>query len=72
MSLFGLTLLVKFIIGGPYIVLTAGFRFCSATSGWKKKLFAVKIEKMRAFTPFTKKYLRQYGCSDSNFTAAVN
>ena len=30
------------------------------------------VEKMHAFAVFSKKYLWSYGCSGTNFTAAVN
>ena len=30
------------------------------------------VDRIRAFVVFNEKYLRSYGCSDTNFTAAVN
>ena len=29
------------------------------------------VEKMHAFAVFSDKYLRSYGCSDTNFTAGI-
>ena len=30
------------------------------------------VDKMHAFTVFTKKYIQPYGCSGNNFTVSVN
>ena len=38
----------------------------------KKCYLQLTVEKMHVFAVFTDKYLRPYGCNDSNFTAAVN
>ena len=38
----------------------------------KKCYLQLTVEKMHAFAVFTDKYLRPYGCNDSNFTATVN
>ena len=53
--------------------LATGSKFCSATSGWKKNLFVVNSwVNWETDQEITKKYLRPYVSSGSNFTAEVN
>ena len=52
--------------------LQLGLHFVVGLVAEKNFYLGLKVEKLHAFAVFKNKYLRSYGCSNTNFTSTVN